>query len=86
MIFCGYGMGIGIEIPSPRQPCIFVELSYALATVSYSGAITEVWYAARFYGQLNTKWVISETFFTANLLARYRTENTRNKTNNTKPE
>ena len=20
-IFCGYGMGMGIEIPSPRQPC-----------------------------------------------------------------
>ena len=21
IIFCGYGMGMGIEIPSPRQPC-----------------------------------------------------------------
>ena len=23
---CGYGMGMGIEMPSPRQPCVTIDL------------------------------------------------------------
>jgi len=33
--------------------------------------LLHVWYAVRFYVPLDTKYVISETFFPANLLARY---------------